>query len=116
MSKLDGFVGFAWTAGSDWRGKILASHYAYPWNRAGSGYDYDELDLDVAFQGWLDASLIYSPELSALSAVPRPHRCDLDSGGGESAAAGAEAAVRHGGRRLFALRWSATQRVMPIGA
>jgi uncharacterized protein (TIGR02001 family) len=59
--ELDGFVGFAWTAGSDWRGKILASHYAYPWNRAGSGYDYDELDLDVAFREWLDASLIYSP-------------------------------------------------------
>jgi uncharacterized protein (TIGR02001 family) len=59
--ELDGFVGFAWTAGSDWRGKILASHYAYPWNRAGSGYDYDELDVDVAYQDWLGVSLVYSP-------------------------------------------------------
>jgi uncharacterized protein (TIGR02001 family) len=59
--ELDAFVGFAWNAGSDWRGKILASHYAYPWNRAGSEYDYDELDLDLAFRDWLDLSLIYSP-------------------------------------------------------
>jgi uncharacterized protein (TIGR02001 family) len=60
-AEVDAFVGFAWTAGSDWRGKILASHYAYPWNRAGSGYDYDELDVDLAFQDWLGVSLVYSP-------------------------------------------------------
>jgi uncharacterized protein (TIGR02001 family) len=60
-AELDAFLGFAWTAGSDWRGKILATHYAYPWNRAGSGYDYDELDVDLAFQDWLGASLVYSP-------------------------------------------------------
>ena len=55
------FAGFAWTANSDWRGKILASHYAYPWNRAGSGYDYDELDVDLAYQEWLGVNLVYSP-------------------------------------------------------
>jgi len=60
-AELNAFAGFAWTAGSDWRGKILASHYAYPWNRAGSGYDYDELDVDLAYQEWLDVSLVYSP-------------------------------------------------------
>lgn len=60
--ELDAFVGFAWTAGSDWRGKILASHYAYPWNRAGSGYDYDELDVDFAYREWLDVGLVYSPD------------------------------------------------------
>jgi uncharacterized protein (TIGR02001 family) len=60
-TELNAFAGFAWTAGSDWRGKILASHYAYPWNRAGSGYDYDELDLDLAYREWLDVSLVYSP-------------------------------------------------------
>jgi uncharacterized protein (TIGR02001 family) len=59
--ELNAFAGYSWTAGSDWRGKILASHYAYPWNRAGSGYDYDELDLDVAYQEWLDVGLVYSP-------------------------------------------------------
>jgi uncharacterized protein (TIGR02001 family) len=60
-AELDAFVGFAWTAGNDWRGKILASHYAYPWNQAGSEYDYDELDVDLGFQDWLGASLVYSP-------------------------------------------------------
>jgi uncharacterized protein (TIGR02001 family) len=59
--ELDAFVGYQWTVGSDWRGKILASHYAYPWNQAGSGYDYDELDVDLAFQDWVSASLVYSP-------------------------------------------------------
>jgi uncharacterized protein (TIGR02001 family) len=59
--ELDGFLGYAWSAGDDWHGKVLASHYAYPWNRAGSGYDYDELDVDLAFQEWLDVGLVYSP-------------------------------------------------------
>jgi uncharacterized protein (TIGR02001 family) len=59
--ELDAFVGFAWTAGNDWRGKILASRYNYPWNRAGSGYDYDELDVDLAYQEWLNVTLVYSP-------------------------------------------------------
>jgi uncharacterized protein (TIGR02001 family) len=60
-AELNAFVGFAWTTGSDWRGKIQASHYAYPWNRAGSGYDYDELDLDLTYQEWLGVNLVYSP-------------------------------------------------------
>jgi uncharacterized protein (TIGR02001 family) len=59
--ELDAFLGFAWTAGDAWHGKILASHYVYPWNQSGSGYDYDEFDLDLAFHEWLDLSLIYSP-------------------------------------------------------
>ncbi len=59
--ELDAFLGFAWNAGSDWHGKILANHYAYPWNRAGNAYDYDELDADAAFQEWLDVNLVYSP-------------------------------------------------------
>jgi uncharacterized protein (TIGR02001 family) len=61
-AELDAFLGFAWTAGNDWRGKILANYYAYPWNEYGSSYNYAELDLDLAFQEWLDASLAYSPD------------------------------------------------------
>ena len=60
-AELDAYLGFGWTAGPDWHGRILASHYAYPWNQAGSGYDYDELDVDVGFQEWLDITLVYSP-------------------------------------------------------
>ena len=59
--ELDGFVGFAWTANGDWRGRALLSHYAYPWDRHGSGYDYDELDLDAVYQEWLNVGLVYSP-------------------------------------------------------
>jgi len=59
--EISGFLGFAWNPGSDWRGKILASHYSYPWSHDGSRYDYDELDLELAYQNWLSASLVYSP-------------------------------------------------------
>jgi uncharacterized protein (TIGR02001 family) len=60
-AELEAYLGYGWNAGSDWHGRILASHYAYPWNQAGSGYDYDEVDVDVAFQNWLDIALTYSP-------------------------------------------------------
>jgi uncharacterized protein (TIGR02001 family) len=60
-AELSAFMGFAWTARGDWHGKVLVSHYAYPWNQLGSQYDYDELDVDSAFQEWLDITLDYSP-------------------------------------------------------
>jgi uncharacterized protein (TIGR02001 family) len=60
-AELNVFAGFAWSTGRDWRGKILASHYTYPWNLDGSGYDYDELDLDLGYRDWLDVSVVYSP-------------------------------------------------------
>jgi len=60
-AELDGFIGFAWNLG-DWRSKILASYYAYPWNSAGNGYNYVELAADVAFRGWLHFGLEYSPD------------------------------------------------------
>jgi uncharacterized protein (TIGR02001 family) len=60
-AELNAFAGFAWPAGSDWRGKILASHYTYPWNPDGSRYDYDELDVDLGYRDWLDVGLVYSP-------------------------------------------------------
>lgn len=59
-AELDAFVGFAWAA-RDLRGKILATHYAYPWNALGSRYDYDELDLDLNYRDWLGVTLDYSP-------------------------------------------------------
>jgi uncharacterized protein (TIGR02001 family) len=59
--ELSGFLGFVWTIDDAWRARILANHYAYPWNHAGSHYNYDELDLDVSYQGWLHFGLGYSP-------------------------------------------------------
>jgi uncharacterized protein (TIGR02001 family) len=60
-AELSAFIGYAWNVSDEWRGRILASHYAYPWNRAGSHYTYDGLDADIAFQGWLHFSVGYSP-------------------------------------------------------
>ena len=59
--ELSGFVGYAWNVGDNWHGKVLASLYAYPWNQAGSHYNYEELDFDLAYQDWLHFSLSYSP-------------------------------------------------------
>lgn len=59
--ELSAFVGFVWSIDEAWRARILGSHYAYPWNRMGSDYNYDELDLDLAYQGWLHFDVGYSP-------------------------------------------------------
>jgi uncharacterized protein (TIGR02001 family) len=61
-AELSGFIGYAWNVAGDWRAKILGSHYAYPGNPAGSHYNYDELDLDFAYQGWLHLTAGYSPD------------------------------------------------------
>jgi uncharacterized protein (TIGR02001 family) len=60
-AELSGFVGWGWNISPDWRTKVMVRHYAYPWNRRGSSYNYDELDVDVAYQGWLHLNLEYSP-------------------------------------------------------
>jgi uncharacterized protein (TIGR02001 family) len=68
--ELSAFLGYAWNFNEAWRARILASHYAYPWNSAGSHYNYDELDLDVSYQGWLHFGLGYSPNSPRFLAVP----------------------------------------------
>jgi len=60
-AEISAFVGFVRNLAADWRAKILLSHYAYPWNQEGSNYNYDELDFDAAYRGWLHISLNYSP-------------------------------------------------------
>jgi uncharacterized protein (TIGR02001 family) len=60
-AELNGYLGFTWTAGSDWRGKVLAGFYAYPWNAGGSQYNYGEFDLDVTYREWLEISVGYIP-------------------------------------------------------
>jgi uncharacterized protein (TIGR02001 family) len=59
--ELSGFIGYAWNVSDNWHARVLASHYAYPWNQAGTHYDYDELDFDLSYQDWLHFSLSYSP-------------------------------------------------------
>jgi uncharacterized protein (TIGR02001 family) len=69
--ELSGFIGWGWNISPDWNTKVVLSHYAYPWNRRGSRYDYDELDLDVAYQGWLHLNLEYSPNSPRF--LPHPY-------------------------------------------
>jgi uncharacterized protein (TIGR02001 family) len=59
--ELSAFIGFAWNLNDDWRSKVLLSHYAYPWDQAGSNYNYDEIDADLTYQGWIHLNLDYSP-------------------------------------------------------
>jgi uncharacterized protein (TIGR02001 family) len=70
-AELSGYIGFGWNMDADWRSKLVASHYAYPWNRAGGQYNYDEVDLDIAYQEWLHFGLDYSP--NAPRYVPYPY-------------------------------------------
>jgi uncharacterized protein (TIGR02001 family) len=68
--ELSAFIGFAWNVGEEWRTKIFVSHYAYPWNNAGTHYNYDELDVDLAYQGWLHLSVGYSPNAPRYLSYP----------------------------------------------
>jgi uncharacterized protein (TIGR02001 family) len=68
--ELSGFIGYSHNLSDEWRGKIMASHYAYPWNRRGSRYNYDELDFDLAYQGWLHFDVGYSPNSPRFLAQP----------------------------------------------
>src|SRR5579871_1614622 len=61
-AELDPFVGYVHALGSDWQVKLIAESYLYPWNKEGSTFNYDELDLDLGFRGWLDLRLTYSPD------------------------------------------------------
>jgi uncharacterized protein (TIGR02001 family) len=69
-AELSAFLGYAWSFDEAWHARVLGSHYAYPWNRAGSHYNYDEFDLDVSYQGWLHLGLGYSPNSPRFLAYP----------------------------------------------
>ena len=69
-AELSGFVGFAWNLDEAWRARVLGSLYVYPWNHAGSHYDYAELDLDVSYRGWLHFDVGYSPDSPRFLAFP----------------------------------------------
>lgn len=84
--EVDAFVGFAWRLTDVVRSKILASHYAYPWNAAGARYNYDELAGDVAYQEWLNLTLTFSPN------APRYFR---NSGPESAAAESIEVSLQH---------------------
>jgi uncharacterized protein (TIGR02001 family) len=76
--ELSAFIGYAWNLNDDWRGKILGSHYAYPWNPTDAHYSYDEIDLDIAYQGWLHFDLNYSPNTPRRIPPPYASRTRVD--------------------------------------
>jgi uncharacterized protein (TIGR02001 family) len=76
--ELSAFLGYAWHPVEDWSGRFLYSHYAYPWNRRGREYDYDEIDAVLSYRGWLQFSLNYSPN------TPRYLMWPIDALKGES--------------------------------
>ena len=61
-AEFSAFLGFAWRPSRDWRAKIFASYYGYAWNDSGSQYNYAELAFEGAYDDWLNADVIYSPD------------------------------------------------------
>ena len=60
-AELSGFVGWSRNLSAAWHARIAVDHYTYPWNAAGSKYDYDEFSLDITYQQWLTFGGVYSP-------------------------------------------------------
>jgi uncharacterized protein (TIGR02001 family) len=61
-AELSAFLGYVWSQGRDWQGKILIGDYSYPWNQAGSFYNYDEIAVEAGFRDWLRVDIAYSPD------------------------------------------------------
>jgi uncharacterized protein (TIGR02001 family) len=70
--ELSGFLGWGWNISPDWNTKVMVSHYAYPWNRRGSSYNYDEVNVDVSYQAWLHVNVEYSPNSPRFIYAPYP--------------------------------------------
>jgi uncharacterized protein (TIGR02001 family) len=62
-AEISAFLGYVWSDGSDWQGKVLAANYSYPWNQAGSLYNYDEIDLQASYQQWIQVALAFYPDV-----------------------------------------------------
>jgi uncharacterized protein (TIGR02001 family) len=60
-AELSAFLGYIRPLDADWQGKIIVSNYSYPWNELGSKYNYDEVDVEAVFRGWLNLTVSYSP-------------------------------------------------------
>jgi len=78
-AELSGYIGFLWTSGTDWRCKVLADYYGYPWNSDGSQYNYGEVDLDASYREWLDVALSYSPSAPRFSRYGALVRANAES-------------------------------------
>ena len=65
--ELNAFLGYRWAINSDWSARLVASHYAYPWNSAAKRYAYDDLTAGAAWRDRLFFSATWSPNSSIVS-------------------------------------------------
>jgi uncharacterized protein (TIGR02001 family) len=61
-AELSAYLGYVWAEGPDWQGKILIGDYSYPWNQAGSFYNYNEIALEAGYRDWLRIDIAFSPD------------------------------------------------------
>jgi uncharacterized protein (TIGR02001 family) len=61
-AELSTFLGYVWPEGRDWQGKVLVGNYSYPWNQAGSFYNYDEIAFEARYRDWLRVDIAFSPD------------------------------------------------------
>jgi uncharacterized protein (TIGR02001 family) len=88
-AELSAFLGYVHTLGSDWQAKIVVSDYSYPWNKLGSKYNYDEIDAETVFRGWLNVTVSYAPNFPRFD----EYRGGLVGAGAESAEINVQRAV-----------------------
>ncbi len=60
-AEISGYLGYVWATGADWQSKVLVTAYTYPWDFAGSRYNYEEIELGTTFRSWLNLTVSYSP-------------------------------------------------------
>lgn len=61
-AEFDVYAGYGRAITADWHARMLVGGYWYPWNPYGSGYDYGEFAVDLAYREWLSLQVTYSPD------------------------------------------------------
>ena len=76
-AEIGAFIGYRYAPGGRFSGRVLYSHYAYPWNHVRAEYDYDELEAQLTYEGWLQVVWSYSPNYTRYVAYPYPELLSL---------------------------------------
>jgi len=74
--EFDAYVGFRRPLSLDWTAKFNFVHYAYPFNAAGSDYDYNELAGSLSFRDILSFTAAWSFDASNYYTAADPHSRD----------------------------------------
>jgi uncharacterized protein (TIGR02001 family) len=65
--ELDAYVGYGLQLSDDWAARIQAVHYAYPWERISSYYEYDEFVGALAYRNALFFTITWSPDMTMVA-------------------------------------------------